>query len=135
ALVPEPDRQRQLLALAEEKVGASELGDEQSFAELWQRVEGMLTSYSDADFVSSEYGRELSNARVRAVDVEQTSDDPPERVSGWITSVSDGALRALDHHLLIDLLMIEVEPARWRDMAETVIAHADDLVRVGYFDQ
>jgi hypothetical protein len=135
ALVPEQDRQRQLLALAESEVAASELGQDQSFSELWGNVEGMLTSYSDASFVSSEYGRELSNARDRAVTVEGTSDDPPERVAAWLTTVSDGALRGLDHHLLLDLLVIEVDPLRWRDIAQTVVAHADDLVRVGYFDQ
>jgi hypothetical protein len=135
ALVPEIDRQRQLLALAQEEVASSELGQEQSFAELWERVESMLTSYSDANFVSQEYGRELSYARSRAVEVEQTSDDPPERVSAWLTTVGDGALHSLDHLLLLDLLAIEEDPLRWRDVAHTVIGHAEDLVRVGYFDQ
>jgi hypothetical protein len=135
ALVPEMDRQRQLLALAEKEVSASELGQDQSFAELWERVEGMLTSYSDADYVSSQYGRELSNVRARAVDVEQANDDPPERVATWLSTVADSALRALDDQLLVDLLVIEADPARWRDIAETVVTHAEDLVRVGYFDQ
>ena len=44
-LAPERDRQRHLLALAQEDVAASELGQEEMFAELWQRVEAMLTSY------------------------------------------------------------------------------------------
>jgi hypothetical protein len=135
ALVPEQDRQRQLLALAETEVSASELGQDQIFSELWGRVEGMLTSYSDANFVSTEYGRELSSARTRAVTVEGTSDDPPERVAAWLTTVSDSALRGLDHHLLLDLLVIESDPLRWRDIAQTVVMHADDLVRVGHFDQ
>ena len=135
ALVPERDRQRQLLALARDEVAQSEFGQEQSFAELWERVEGMLTSYSDANFVSTEYGRELSGARTRAVDVERTSDDPPERVAAWLATVSDTSLRTLDHQLLLDLLVIEEEAPRWRDIAETVVTHADDLVRVGHFDQ
>lgn len=135
ALVPEADRQRQLLSLAKEEVEADELGQEQSFAELWERVEGMLTSYSDADFVSSEYARELSGARTRAVDVERMNDDPPERLAAWLATVGDGALRGLDHSLLLDLLVIEPDALRWRDIALTVVAHADDLIRVGYFDQ
>ena len=135
ALVPERDRQRQLLALARDEVAQSEFGQEQSFAELWERVEGMLTSYSDANFVSTEYGRELSGARTRAVDVERTSDDPPERVAAWLATVNDANLRSLDHQLLLDLLVIEEEAPRWRDIAETVVTHADDLVRVGHFDQ
>lgn len=135
ALVPERDRQRQILGLAEAEAAASELGEDQGFPELWDRVEGMLTSYSDANFVSSDYGRELAGARSRAVSVEATSDDPPERISAWLATVGDGALRGLDHQLLADLLAIETDPLRWRDVAQTVAAHADDLVRVGYFDQ
>lgn len=135
ALVPEMDRQRQLLALAHDEVARTDMGQEQSFDELWERVEGMLTSYSDKNFVSADYGRELSGARTRAIDVERTSDDPPERIAGWLGTVGDGALRGLDHQLLLDLLVIETNPLRWRDIAETVAGHADDLVRVGYFEQ
>lgn len=135
SLVPEPDRQRQLLALAESEVSGSDLGQDEAFPELWNRVEGMLTSYSDENFVSSEYGRELAGARTRAVTVEATSDDPPERIASWLGTVGDAALRGLDHQLLIDLLVVETDPLRWRDVAQTVVGHAEDLVRVGYFDQ
>ena len=134
ALVPDTDRQRQLLALAEAEVASSE-GAPEGFADMWERVEGMLTSYSDEKFVSEQYARELSGARVRAVDVERTSDDPPERIAVWLGTVADASLRSLDHQLLLDLLAIEEEPARWRDIAETAAAHAEDLVRVGYVDQ
>lgn len=135
ALVPDTDRQRQLLALAESEVQASELGQEAAFQDLWQKVESMLTSYSDEKFVSDAYAKELSGARARAVDLEAVSDDPPERIAGWLDTVTDGALRALDGLLLGDLLRIEEDGARWRDVAETVISHAEDLVRVGYFGQ
>ena len=135
ALVPEGDMQRHLLALAEEEVATTELGKEENFAELWERVEKMLTTYTDADFVSDAYGRELANARTNATDVEQTSDDPPDRVAGWLATVGDATLRSLDQQLLHDLLVIEDDPLRWRDIAHTAIGHADDLVRVGYFDQ
>jgi hypothetical protein len=136
SLVPELDRQRQLLGLAREQVAASELGkEEEDFPGLWQGVERMLTSYTDARYVSEDYARELSHARTQPVDVEKTSDDPPERVSAWLTTVSDAAIRRLDQELLTDLLTIEMDPSRWRDIAETVVGHADDLVRVGYFDE
>src|SRR4051812_8490991 len=135
ALVPDADRQRQLLALAEPDVAASDLGHEAAFQDLWQKVEAMLTSYSDEKFVSDAYAKELSGARARAVDVEATSDDPPERVAGWLGTVTDAELRTLDRKLLTDLVRIEEEPARWRDVADTAISHAEDLVRVGYFDQ
>jgi HEAT repeat protein len=135
ALVPDTDRQRQLLALAETEVASSEMGQEAAFQDLWQKVESMLTSYSDEKFVSDAYAKELSGARARAIDLEAMSDDPPERVAGWLDTVTDGALRALDGLLLGDLLRIEEDGPRWRDVAETVISHAEDLVRVGYFDQ
>jgi hypothetical protein len=135
ALVPDTARQRQLLALAEAEASTSELGEEDGFAELWERVEGLLTSYSDKTFVSDEYGRELSSARAQALDVERTSDDPPERLAAWLSTVSDGALRSLDDQLLVDLLTIERDPLRWRDVADTVATHADDLIRVGHFDE
>jgi len=134
ALVPDVDRQRQLLGLAEKEVAASEAGHE-GFDALWERVEGMLTSYSDEKYVSDQYARELTSARSRAVDVERISDDPPERIAVWLGTVADASLRSLDHQLLLDLLVIETDPARWRDIAETAAGHAEDLVRVGYFDQ
>jgi HEAT repeat protein len=133
-LVPDTERQRQLLALAEAEVSSSELGNEEGFADLWQRVEGILTSYSDKTFVSDEYGRELTTARAQAVDVERISDDPPERLVAWLATVNDAALRGLDDQLLLDLLVIEADLLRWRDVADTVTAHAEDLVRAGQFE-
>ena len=136
SLVPEYSRQRQLLALVRQEVAESELAaDDQSFGELWKRVEGILTSYTDERYVSGDYARELSHARTQPTDVERTSDDPPERVAAWLGTVSDAALRNLDHDLLTDLLRIESDPLRWRDVADTVLAHADDLIRVGYVEQ
>jgi HEAT repeats/PBS lyase HEAT-like repeat len=135
ALVPDSDRQRQLLALAEPQVASSEVWQESAFQDLWEKVESLLTSYSDEKFVSDAYARELSGARARAIDVEAASDDPPERISTWLGTVADASLRHLDLQLLDDLLCIEEDVARWHDIAETVVAHAEDLVRVGYFSQ
>ena len=135
SLVPDGDRRRRLLALAEEQVATSELGAEAHFEELWGKVESMVTSYSDSTYVSEAYGRELWSAQNKAVEVERAGDDPPERLAGWLATVSDTALRGLDHQVLHDLLAIETDPARWRDVADTAVLHAEDLVRVGHFDQ
>jgi HEAT repeats len=137
SLVPEFDRQRQLLALAREEVAATTMAKEQSeeeFRGLWNGVEQMLTSYTDARYVSDEYARELSHARTLPIDVEKISDDPPERIAAWLSTVSDSALRNLDQDLLTDLLHIENDASRWRDVADTIVTHADDLVRVGHFE-
>lgn len=133
-LVPEYERKRQLLALAGEQVAQSPLGREETFEELWERVEKMLTTYSDKRYVSDDYARELSLSRSRAVDVEKTADDPPDRIAGWVGTVSDAAIRDLDLQLLMDLLAVETDPARWRDVAEAVVVHVDDLARVGQLD-
>ncbi|MGH9331608.1 MAG: HEAT repeat domain-containing protein, partial [Vicinamibacterales bacterium] len=134
ALVPDVDRKRTLLSIAEQQVEASPLGQEANFDELWSNVENMLTSYTDESYVPSDYARELSGSRGRAVDVEKTADDPPERVAGWVATVSDAAIRGLDAQLLQDLLTIEQDPARWRDIAETVVAYIDDMARIGQLD-
>jgi HEAT repeat protein len=131
ALVPDASRQRKVLALAREEVAASSPDDEEALARLWQGVESMLTSYSDAPFVSVDYARELANARAQPLDVEEAGDDPHERVRDWLVTVDDRALQALDLALLTDLLTIESEPLRWRDMAETAIGHAEHLVAAG----
>jgi len=135
ALVPEIDRQRQILALAGEKVARSPLADEDSFAGLWSRVENMMTSYTDAKWVSDDYARELSAVRSAAIDIDRVSDDPPERIAAWLATVNDSALRGLDLQLLMDLLRVEATPARWRDVVETVVEHIDDLARVELHDQ
>lgn len=134
ALVPEIDRKRQLLGLIEQQVAQSPLGQEEAFPNLWQQASDMLTSYSDESFVSEAYARELSTARSQAVEVEKVSDDPPERISAWLGTVSDSALRHLDLQLLLDLLALESDLERWRDLTEPVVAHVEDLVLLGDFE-
>ena len=78
---------------------------EDGFEKLWQSAADMLTSYSDEAFVSDEYGQELSAARTQALEVERVSDDPPERVQGWLaTVIGDARSSDLDLNLLLDLL-------------------------------
>ncbi len=69
-----------------------------------------------------------------AVDVEQVSDDPPERVAAWLATITDAEIRGLDLRLLLDLLRLEDDPERWRAVVEPVVAHVDDLVLLGDFE-
>ncbi len=131
ALVPGIERKERLLDLARGEVEASPLGQEEQFEQLWESAASMLTSYSDKSYVSDDYGRELSGARTQALDVERVSDDPPERVDAWLSSVSDGAVRQLDLSLLLDLLTIEVDPARWGDLARVVITEVERRTLLG----
>ena len=116
-LVPENDRKERLLDLAKEATAQSPLGNEAGFESLWQEASNLLMSYSDKNFVSDEYGRELSGARTQAIEVERVSDDPPDRVQAWRASVSDDAVRRLDLALIQDLLRLESEPAAWQAIA------------------
>ena len=128
------DRQR-LLALAHDDVAESSLGNTDGFEGVWNHVaEKLLTSYSDESYVSDVYGRELSGARTRAIDVEQAGDDPPERVSAWLTTVATSALRTLDLTLVLDLLRIEDNDERWGEMMTMVVALLEDLLLVGDFE-
>jgi HEAT repeat protein len=116
-LVPDNDRKERLLDFAKETVAQSPLGSEEGFESLWQEAANLLMSYSDKNFVSDEYGRELSGARTQAIEVERVSDDPPERIQAWRASVSDDAVRTLDLALIQDLLRIESDPAGWQAIA------------------
>jgi HEAT repeats/PBS lyase HEAT-like repeat len=128
------ERQR-LLTLAREDVASSPFGSTDGFDSVWDTIaEKLLTSYSDEGFVSDEYGRELSSARTQAIAVEQVSDDPPERVAAWLSSVATTSLRTLDLTLLADILRIERDDERWGDMMAPVVSLLDDLLLVGDFE-
>jgi bilin biosynthesis PecF protein len=134
-LVHDGEAQQRVLALAHDEVAASPLGSTEGFGETWNNVaEKMLTSYSDDTFVSEVYGKELSGARLRAIEVEGVSDDPPERIGAWLSTIATTALRALDLALMIDLLRIEQDDERWRELMKPLVGLIEDLLLVGDFD-
>lgn len=120
ALVPEVERKERLLDQARHDLESGPIGQEAGFDELWKDAAGMLMSYSDKNYVSAEYGRELSGARAQALEIERVSDDPPERVQAWLSTVSDAAIGSLDLALLLDLLRVENDPGQWRAVAAIV---------------
>lgn len=133
-LVPDSDRRPGLLEIARTQVAESPLGAGEGFLDLWKNAADMLSSYSDEQFVSESYARELSGARTQALEVERVSDDPPDRIGTWIASVGAAEIRALDLRLLLDLLTIEEDPERWRHVGITAVSHIEDLLLVGDFD-
>lgn len=135
ALVPEIDRKERLLDLAKEEAADSPLGQQPGFEDLWQSAHQMLTSYSDARYVSAEYARELSSARSHAIDVERVSDDPPERLQTWLSTVSDDAVKELDLRLVLDLLTVEQNPAPWGEVARAAIGELDRRLQAGRLDE
>ena len=135
SLVREPEQKQRTLVLAREDVAASPLGTTDGFEAVWAHVsERLLKSYSDESFVSEAYGRELSGSRARAIEVEQVNDDPPERISKWLGSIATTSLRSLDLTLVLDLLHIEEDDARWGELMKPVVGLLEDLMLVGDFD-
>jgi HEAT repeats len=129
-LVPDPSKQQDILAAAAEK--ASEFfKDDPQFESVWSSSSEMLTSYSDAKFVSEGYARELTTAQTQAVEVDKIGDDPPVRIRAWLSTVSDEEVRALDQHLLLDLLTIETRADAWSGVLDTALTSIDQLVLVG----
>jgi hypothetical protein len=133
ALVPELDRKERLLSVARDEAEETPLGQESTFNELWQSAAQMLTSYSDEPYVSEEYARELSGARRQAIDVDRVSDDPPERIQAWLSTIADQAVRELDLQLLLDLLKVEDDPLAWVEMARLVTVQIERRILAGDF--
>ncbi len=139
SLVPEFDRQRQLLALAKEEVADSEMAREQDTEEFTRLV---ARRRADADVVHRRALR-LGGLRARAVaradaaGRRRARQRRPARAHRRLARRPSATARSAPStsDLLTDLLHIEDDASRWRDVAETVVTHADDLVRVGHFDQ
>ncbi|RPJ54508.1 MAG: hypothetical protein EHM24_31700, partial [Acidobacteria bacterium] len=131
ALAPGPARQRSIADMAKQELAASAMGADADFGHIWAEVEQMLVSYSDKPFVPESYNLELSAARSHSLEVEHVADDPPARIAGWLTTVSDARVRSLDLQLLLDLLVVEEDAARWDEVVELVLAQVEDLLLVG----
>ena len=129
-LIPDPTKQQDILAAATAQA-AEMFKDDPNFESVWTSSSEMLMSYSDAKFVSEGYARELTTAQTQAVDIEKIGDDPPVRIRAWLATVSDTEVRALDQHLILDLLRIETRPDAWGGVLDTAINLIDQLVLVG----
>jgi hypothetical protein len=81
----------------------------------------MMLNYSDKGFVSAEYARELTAARAQAIEVERLSEDPPERIAGWLATVNEPSIRTLDLQLTLDLMTIETDPENWSRVADLTV--------------
>ncbi len=131
ALVPDHSQHDRVLDLAAGQAAAGPLGREPQFTELWRQAADILSSYSDEKYISEDYARDLSRARVVAVEMDKIGDDPPERVAAWVATVSDDQVRRLDQQVLGDLIIVESRPDEWRKVLALALARIEQLVLVG----
>src|SRR5688500_578515 len=129
-LVPDAGKQQEILAAAAQQAAAM-FPDDPQFESVWTSSTEMLMSYSDANFVSDGYARELTAAQAQAMDVEKIGDDPPARIRAWLSTLNDQEIRKLDQRLLLDLLKLEKRPDAWSGVLDTAINDIDALVLVG----
>jgi hypothetical protein len=129
-LVPDQTKQQEILSSAMEQAKQM-FADDPQFESIWTSSSEMLMSYSDAKYVSEDYARELTTAQTQAVDIEKIGDDPPLRIRAWLGTIADEEVRALDQHLILDLLKIETRPDAWSGVLDTAITSIDQLVLVG----
>ncbi len=134
ALAPDPGRQGTVARLAREELLRMPIGEEPGFDRMWAQVEDMLLSYSDTPYVSESYDQELSAARAHAADLDHITDDPPERIIGWLRTVSDVSVRLLDLQLLGDLLLVEADASKRQELLQLIVTQVDELVTLGDFD-
>jgi HEAT repeat protein len=131
ALVPDAASRSEVIELARGEVAQSAVGEESGFEELWQNAANMLMNYQDKPYVSADYARELSSARSQAIEVDRVSDDPPERIQEWMSTVTSEAVRELDLRLMLDLTRLLDDPAQWRDLVNVMTSEIERLTLIG----
>jgi len=132
-LAPDPTRRMAILNMARRSETPTEAPDAASTVSAWKTSEEFLLAYSDEDFVSDVYDGELHRVADRAVDLDRDQTDPPDRIATWAKSVDESAVRLLDAQMLGDLLALQQDAGRWRELAEVALARVDMLVVVGDF--
>jgi hypothetical protein len=134
ALVVDGDRRERLVTMAHDTAIVSG-ADGPAFEDSWTTVAGkLLSQYSDAPFVSENYARELTTIRAHAVQLDQVNDDPPDRLTAWLGTVSTTELRRLDLALVLDLLRLEQDIEKRTTLMPPVVSLVEDLFLVGDFE-
>lgn len=137
-LAPDPDRRSAILTLARSKLTPegtpASVPLEPAMTQAWKDSSQLLLTYSDEMYVSDGYHVELSNLAERAVDLDRDQTDPPDVIAEWRRSVLDDRIRGLDVELIVDLLQLQSDAAKWRPMAELAISRMNMLLVTGDFN-
>jgi len=132
-IAPDENRKRRVLTLTRSLLSETDFGRAGQFQTLWTSMEELLVSYNDKAFVSDSYRSALDGVAVRA-DRMAAADLPPE-LAEWMDSLGQHNVRRLSVTMLIDLLAIEQEPDRTKQVADDMEALAEDLLMAGAYDE
>jgi hypothetical protein len=131
-IAPDEDRKRRVLTLTRSMLKESDFGKSGQFHVLWTSMEELLVSYDERPFVSDAYRAALDGVGGRA-DRLAAVDLPPE-LPDWIDTLGQQNVRSLSVIMLIDLLTIERDQKRARQIAEDMETLAEDLLMAGAYD-
>ena len=136
-LAPDPGRRYAILTLARKSLAPAGAPDDAgvapALAEAWQSSEELLLTHSDQAFVSDDYNVELQRLASRAVDIDRDQTDPPDRINTWRGTVNDERVRGLDAELLVDLMHLQTDAAKWRPLADMAQSRVNVLLVMGDF--
>jgi len=134
ALAPDRARQQRLLAPACDGVNGSAVGAADGFGGAWDELRRHLDVAPVDLSAHLPCSFDIADVRARALEVEDASDDPPERINAWLETVSTTSLGMLDLAMVLDLLRIDDDADRWGTLMTPVIRLLDDLLLVGDFE-
>lgn len=132
-LAPDRSRQLRLLASVCEDSNVPAIGADE-FRESWNELGRRLHLAPLMPSVATPCTLDIADGRGRVLEVEEASDDPPERINAWLETVSTTSLGALDLTMVLDLLRIDDDADRWGTLMTSVIRLLDDLLLVGDFE-
>ena len=131
-IAPDEDRKRRVLTLTRTMLRETDFGKSGQFHALWTSMEALLVSYDEKPFVSESYRSALDGVAARA-DRMSSADLPPE-LPEWIETLGQRNVRSLSVIMLIDLLTIEQDADRARQIADDMETLAEDLLMAGAYD-
>ena len=136
-LAPDANRRSAILTLARKSLAPPEAPDaalaEPALTQAWQASQDLLLTYSDHAFVSDAYHVELQRLAERAVEIDRDQTDPPDRIDSWRGTVDEERLRGLDAELLVDLMHLQTDAAKWRPLADLALNRVNVLLVIGDF--
>jgi HEAT repeat protein len=109
SLAPDPDRRDRILGMTKELLIES-LGESERFRAAWGTMEELVVNYNDSQYTDTRYQATMNDMAARAAAM--SVGPQPEELGAWLDTVREENVRRLSVMLMLDLLRIEVEPAR-----------------------